>query len=290
IRLNINSMIKKLPKILIIFFLIIFILQLFSLVFLVFYPRASQAAELGQNCQNDSDCVENLECRDNLCTMVVTPQDDDIKFKPQVDIPGYIVVQPDGSTAAIGEYIKAIYKYAVGVVGILAAVVLMFGGVLWLTAGGNPERIGNAKSWISASLTGLILAFLSYAILATINPALVNFTIIGVDEPGERITGCCPELKTTGKCNAYVKEDECKSGWIEGNSYTCEDDKCVKAETGCCLYDYGILGILAGYRSCKAYITLYSCNKLPSSIKSPSWINNLECQTSKLTGLWGCVK
>lgn len=75
----------------------------------------------------------------------------------------------------IGEYIAGIYKYAISLVGILATVVMMFGGALWLTAGGNPSRIGEAKAWITASLTGLIIALSSYMILYQINPKLVGF-------------------------------------------------------------------------------------------------------------------
>ncbi len=75
----------------------------------------------------------------------------------------------------IGQYIAGIYQYAIGIVGILSAVVLMFGGIIWLTAGGNATQIGNAKSWIGASLTGLVIALCSYMILYTVNPALTIF-------------------------------------------------------------------------------------------------------------------
>ncbi|MFH0956172.1 MAG: hypothetical protein V1801_03125, partial [Candidatus Falkowbacteria bacterium] len=46
----------------------------------------------------------------------------------------------------IGEYIAGVYKYAIGIVGILAAVVLMIGGVLWIVAGGSATMIGEAKA------------------------------------------------------------------------------------------------------------------------------------------------
>jgi len=75
----------------------------------------------------------------------------------------------------IGEYIAGIYKYAIGIVGILAAVVLMIGGVIWITAGGNASRIGEAKAWIAASISGLVIALCSYTILYYVNPSLVNF-------------------------------------------------------------------------------------------------------------------
>lgn len=85
----------------------------------------------------------------------------------------------------VAEYIAGIYKYAIGVVGILAAVVLMIGGLIWLTAGGNQTRIGEAKSYIGASLTGLVIALSSYLILYQINPELVNLRPIKVTQVKE---------------------------------------------------------------------------------------------------------
>jgi len=82
----------------------------------------------------------------------------------------------------LGNYINEIYKYAIGIVGILAAVVLMIGGVIWITAGGSASRIGEAKSWIFSSLTGLIIALTTYLILFQINPDLVKITPIGIKE------------------------------------------------------------------------------------------------------------
>ncbi len=160
-------MLKKIPKILIYFFLIVFILQLVSLLFLLLIPAPSQA-EPGP--------------------VTFTPQitiDETFQAGKPYTIPA--------STKAIGEYVRAIYKYAIGIVGILAAVVLMFGGILWLTAGGSTERVSSAKAWIGASLTGLILALCSYMILATINPALVDFRITPVPKipKAEESTGGC---------------------------------------------------------------------------------------------------
>jgi cell wall-associated NlpC family hydrolase len=74
----------------------------------------------------------------------------------------------------IAEYIAGIYKYAIGIVGILATVVMMIGGVMWIMSGGNQTTVGEAKAWITASLTGLIIALSSYMILYQVNPALVQ--------------------------------------------------------------------------------------------------------------------
>ncbi|MFA6106060.1 MAG: transglycosylase SLT domain-containing protein [Patescibacteria group bacterium] len=83
--------------------------------------------------------------------------------------------QPIYCVGWIGEYIGAIYKYAIGIIGIVAAIALMIGGVRWLTAGGNPSAVKDAQSWITGAITGLIIGLTSYLILYQINPNLVIF-------------------------------------------------------------------------------------------------------------------
>ena len=157
---------------------------------------------------------------------------DKIKYKMQVPIGDKEEITI--SDTSIGEYVKSVYGYAIGIVGILATVVLMAGGIIWITAGGNSERIGNAKSWITASLTGLVLVLCSYMILYYVNPSLVNFEPI-VIKPVEVKSklGCCPKPK----CQLLTTKKECTGGgWMEGMDYICDrSDNCKKRSTeqGC---------------------------------------------------------
>ncbi len=74
----------------------------------------------------------------------------------------------------ISVYIKAIYNYSMSIVGILAAFVIMIGGVIYLTSTGNANRIKSAQSWITGGLTGLLIMFTSYVLLNEINPDLIK--------------------------------------------------------------------------------------------------------------------
>jgi hypothetical protein len=221
-------MLKTFPKIIIIFFLTVFVLQLICLFFLLAVPAASQAA-------------------------------DPATFKPQVEIPGlekeftkdktggYILPQ---DTGGIAKYIRAIYKYAIGIVGILAAVVLMIGGVMWIIAGGNATAIGEAKSWIGASLTGLVLALLSYLILATVNPALVDLKVTKIQTVQAPPMGCCITKGESGKSSCQIiKQSECKADDWKGTDYICSNEQCVinKALPGCCIINYDKKGLVWGY-------------------------------------------
>ncbi len=146
-----------------------------------------------------SGAICNCCCTESTVTPPLKTPDDLPKWKNpldnlQVKIPGLTYTSVDQVKANcteqngkkicnfpwIGEYIAGIYKYAIGIVGILAAVVLMIGGVMWIVAGGSATAIGEAKAWIGASLTGLVIALTSYVILYQVNPALVGFTGLGV--------------------------------------------------------------------------------------------------------------
>jgi|GEM_PF-6006244 len=78
-----------------------------------------------------------------------------------------------GQVKNLGEYIRLIYVWLIPVGAILAAVVIMIGGIVWLTSGGA-ERLSTAKQWIGNAIIGLLLLLLSYVILNTINPDLVR--------------------------------------------------------------------------------------------------------------------
>lgn len=51
-----------------------------------------------------------------------------------------------------------------GVVGSIALVMFMYGGFVWMTAGGSQEKIKSAKGTIVWATIGLIVVFASYAI------------------------------------------------------------------------------------------------------------------------------
>ena len=74
----------------------------------------------------------------------------------------------------LGKYLDAWYKFVVGAAGILAAVIIMWGGFKWLTSRGNSAAISDAKDRIWSAIIGLILVFLSYILLSLINSNLVN--------------------------------------------------------------------------------------------------------------------
>lgn len=77
----------------------------------------------------------------------------------------------------IGQFLIVNFNYILGVVGILAVIMIIIAGAQWATSAGNSEAIGSAKKRIGGALIGSAIAYLSYVILNTINPALVNLRL-----------------------------------------------------------------------------------------------------------------
>lgn len=74
----------------------------------------------------------------------------------------------------IANYIGGVYKFGVSALALLSVIVIAWGGIVWLTAGGSATQVSKAKDWILGGITGLILGLSSYVLLVTINPDFVN--------------------------------------------------------------------------------------------------------------------
>lgn len=59
-----------------------------------------------------------------------------------------------------------IIQATLGVLGTLALAIVVYAGFLWMTAGGNEERVGEAKKWISAGIIGLVIILSAYSIVS----------------------------------------------------------------------------------------------------------------------------
>lgn len=82
------------------------------------------------------------------------------------------------TTEYIALYVAGAYQFLISIVGVIAALMIIYGGYLYITAGGDATRAGKGKERILNALLGLTLAFGSYLILFVINPNLVNFTAL----------------------------------------------------------------------------------------------------------------
>lgn len=163
---------------------------------------------------------------------------DAIKFTPQIPIPGMgsgaidVGTTNDGKMTSdlLARYIKAMYDYGLKAAGILAAVILMGGGLIWLTSAGNESKIGQAKEMIVGAISGLVILFSAWLILNTVNPELLKLTPISLTNI-DIAYGCCDKATASGKAEMTSKQ-KCETG--SGFSKTkqlnasgvCEDQAC----------------------------------------------------------------
>lgn len=90
-------------------------------------------------------------------------------------------------------FLNWLFPALLSLAAILAFAMIVFGGFKWIAAAGNPPDISDAKDMIIKAVLGLILAFASWLILNTINPALVTGNLLGGGGPP-------PETLTYYRC------------------------------------------------------------------------------------------
>lgn len=72
--------------------------------------------------------------------------------------------------------IASIINVFMGLLGIIAVVIILYGGFIWMTAAGNEERVEKARKMIVAGVIGLAIILSAYAIARFVVNSLVNAT------------------------------------------------------------------------------------------------------------------
>jgi hypothetical protein len=73
----------------------------------------------------------------------------------------------------IAEYVQALYRYGVGLGSVLAVIIFVVSGGMYMTSGLNPAMQQKAKTFMTSAVLGLLLLLGSYTMLKIINPDLV---------------------------------------------------------------------------------------------------------------------
>ena len=159
-------------------------------------------------------------------TLIIPKQSlaaDPVQFKPQVGIPGSEFKAGSGSTVGsegknvktgetvmrsdlLARYIAAFYNWGFSIVGVIAVLMLMAAGIIWLTSGGDSGRIGDAKKMIEGALLGSLLLVGSWFLLNTINPNLTTMPAIETVIINKVVTGCC----NANGSEKMTKQSECQ--------------------------------------------------------------------------------
>jgi len=73
-----------------------------------------------------------------------------------------------GGDVNLQQLIVSILKYLMTFLGIIAVIIVLYGGFVWMTAGGNDDNVRRAKNIITAGIIGLAIVLASYAVVTFI--------------------------------------------------------------------------------------------------------------------------
>ena len=76
------------------------------------------------------------------------------------------------SQSSIGHIVGQITQVFLALIGIILVVLIIYSGFLWMTSGGNEEKVGRAKKTIMSSVIGVFIVLSTYAITAFVIGAL----------------------------------------------------------------------------------------------------------------------
>lgn len=80
----------------------------------------------------------------------------------------------------IADCVNGLYHYMIVIGSVAAVIIIMIGGVLYISAAANPGYANTGKKLILGALFGIVLLLGSYLILNLINPRLVELPSIGL--------------------------------------------------------------------------------------------------------------
>ncbi|HVN26547.1 MAG TPA: pilin [Candidatus Paceibacterota bacterium] len=116
---------------------------------------------------------------------------------------------PNSSDCNPGSFIKSFYQFALAIGGLAAFGAMVFGGIKYMSSGGNPSMQSEAKEWLWGAILGVALLAGAYLILSTIDPALTTLnlpSLQGISTSGNQQGGgcsaACPQgtVCTNGSC------------------------------------------------------------------------------------------
>jgi Type IV secretion system pilin len=123
-------------------------------------------------------------------------------------LPGAQAPQDFLKTAAKEDVPGLWVKYAINLTtwaaGIIALLVLIWGGIKFLTSTGSPDKITEARKQISSAFLGLMIILTAYFVLKIINPYFTNFTLPSLENFSAANTLNPPKKTEGSSIDVYV--------------------------------------------------------------------------------------
>lgn len=94
--------------------------------------------------------------------------------EPLIDLQKIFGNEPEKfDLTKIGDALGEVTNIMFGLAGTVALIFLLWGGILYLTAGGSSEQAGKAKSTLTWAIIGLIVVIAAYAIVKYFSDILI---------------------------------------------------------------------------------------------------------------------
>ena len=77
---------------------------------------------------------------------------------------------------SLEELAAKVLKFSLGLLGIVALFIFIYGGFTWMTSGGVPAKVKKGKDTLFFAFLGIVVIFLSYALVATIFSLIASST------------------------------------------------------------------------------------------------------------------
>ena len=106
-----------------------------------------------------------------LLAISYAPYDTIAKVLLETGLPGHSTVPTE---TALPSYISYLFIFGLSLISILALSQMIIGGIMYILAAGNAAKVEDAKDTIFQALLGVGILLVSYLLLRTINPDLVN--------------------------------------------------------------------------------------------------------------------
>lgn len=131
-------------------------LKIFSILFLLLFSFLSLININIVNAQNEVDLDDISGKNFNFETST--------GLKTTAEKTGHLDQKIFGSSGSLESGIGVIIQSILSLVGVIFMVLLVYGGILWMTASGNDQQVEKAKNIIIQSIIGLVIVLLAYAI------------------------------------------------------------------------------------------------------------------------------
>ena len=158
-------------------------------------PHCRETKAAGTACVDNYECISNI-CKDGKCTdpSIAKMTNNSVATNTVTQKPPVLnalskvcpltpVTYQVGDTASIpwiAQCIQGAFKYSLLMGSLLAVLMMIIGGVMYIISGVNPGGVATAKKMITNPLYGLVILLTSYIILNTINPDLVSLNSVSV--------------------------------------------------------------------------------------------------------------